>query len=349
MKKILIVRLSAIGDIVMASPIIGALRARFPDAKISWLVQPESKTLLEHNQDLEEVIIWPRNRWRGLWRDKQWIALWRELRQFRRMLRERRFDLAIDMQGLLKSGLLAWLSGAGERMGLGSKEGSHLLMSRVVERGGDPERIGSEYLHLAEQLGLDPGSFEMEIALAAADERFAHALVDTGRLQAGYAVICPFTTRPQKHWFDESWIELISRLREESGLPVVILGGPGDRTASASIVAAVGDDVIDLTGETGLTQAAALIKHSALLVGVDTGLTHMGIAFHRPTLALFGSTCPYRNTTRDNAWVLYHRFPCSPCRRNPICNGDFSCMAAITVDEVQASATRLLARSGTGQ
>ena len=149
MNRILLVRLSAIGDVVFASPVIAALRRRYPAARISWLVQPECRELLAHHPDLDRVIVWPRNRWQELWRGRQWPVLWREVRAFRRLLRDGDFDLAIDMQGLLKSGFLTWLSGAPERIGLGSKEGSGLLMSRVVERGGDSARIGSEYLHLA--------------------------------------------------------------------------------------------------------------------------------------------------------------------------------------------------------
>ncbi|MCG8122617.1 MAG: lipopolysaccharide heptosyltransferase, partial [Candidatus Thiodiazotropha taylori] len=143
--SILIVRLSAIGDIVFASPLIHALRQRYPRARISWLVQPESKALLEHHPELDEVVIWPRARWQALWKERRWLALWREVASFRRSLQEREFDLALDVQGLLKSGLLTWFSGAGQRIGLGSREGSQYLMTSSVEKGGEPRRIGCEY------------------------------------------------------------------------------------------------------------------------------------------------------------------------------------------------------------
>ena len=94
---------------------------------------------------------------------------------------------------------------------------------------------------------------------------------------------------------------------------------------------------------TSLRQAAALIERAKLLIGVDTGLTHMGIAFDRPTLCLFGSTCPYLDTTHDNAQVIYHRLSCSPCKRRPTCDGRFDCMQAISVDEVLQQAARLQA------
>lgn len=336
-RNILIIRLSAIGDVVMASPLIQAFRRRYPDARLSWLVEPAAKGLLAHNPALDEVIVWPRGRWQQLWRERSYLTLWSEIRGFIKVLRARRFDLVVDIQGLLKSAIWAWLSGAPERIGLGSKEGSHRLMTRVMERrGGDP-RIGSEYFHLASQLGLNPGEFAMELVLSGEDEAYAGELAQFG----AYAVICPFTTRPQKHWVETRWPELASKLMADLALPVVMLGGPADVEASARISAA-NDQIINLVGKCSLTQTAAVIKHSSLLVGVDTGLTHMGIAFDVPTLALFGSTCPYLDTTRANARVIYHKFDCSPCRRRPTCEGRFDCMAAINVEEVAYNATQVI-------
>jgi len=342
-RRILLVRLSAIGDIVFASPLIDALRGRYPDAHIAWLVQPESRSLLSTHPGLDEVIVWPRGDWSRLWRERRYLALWRSLRAFRRKLRARRFDLAIDAQGLLKSGLLTWFSGARERVGLGSREGSQWLMTRVVGRGGDSRRIGSEYRRLARELGLPVGRFEMRVALADEERAFARGFIEGQGLERGYVVICPFTTRPQKHWFEASWIALIPQLERWLGLPVVMLGGPRDREAAGRIRAGAGVALHSVVGDTGLTQAAALIARARLLIGVDTGLTHMGIAFDRPTLCLFGSTCPYLETGHANARVLYHRLACSPCKRNPTCDGRFDCMAAIGVDEVLRQAAQLLA------
>lgn len=362
-RRILIVRLSAIGDVVFASPLVAALRRAYPRAHIAWLVQPECAPLLRHHPDLDEVIPWPYREWRDLWRGRRWGALARAVRRFRGDLAGRRFDLALDLQGLLKSGILTRLSGARERVGLGSREGSRWLMTRTLPRGGDPDRIGSEYLYLAERLGLPVDPFEMAVHYGAAEAGRAAELIQAHELGAGYAVLCPFTTRPQKHWFAPRWAELARRLEAELGLPAVMLGGPADRTAAAEIGAAslslsasrdaspsmaVGAGLVDLVGQTSLLEAAALIHKAALVVAVDTGLGHMGIAFARPSLLLFGSTCPYRDTTRGNARVLYHRLPCSPCKRRPTCDGAFTCMRLIEVDEVLAAA-RAVMMAATGE
>jgi heptosyltransferase-1 len=326
----------------MASPLIGALRANHPEAYIAWLAQPECAALLEKHPALDEVIVWPRRDWQRLWRERRLGRLWSAVRAFRRELRARRFDMAIDAQGLLKSGLMAWLSGAPERIGLGSREGSRHLMTRVVPRGGELRRIGSEYLFLAERLGLPVQRFDMQVALDEADREFAAGFAAVNEMGEGYVVVCPFTTRPQKHWFEDRWIELARRIRSELDLPVIILGGPGDVRSAGQLVVAAGTGVASAAGETSLRQAAALIAKARLLVGVDTGLTHMGIAFGVPTVALFGSTVPYLDTTRANARVIYHRLDCSPCRRNPTCNGAFTCMREISVEEVMQTARAVM-------
>jgi len=333
-----VVRLSAIGDIVMASPLVHALRKQYPDARISWLVQPESAELLQDHPELDEVIVWPRKKWAQLFREKRFISLLAEIRRFRQMLREKSFTLALDLQGLLKSGFLVWLSGAVRRVGLGSKEGSQYLMTDVIERGGDAGFIGSEYRYLAEQLELPVDDFQMHIGIGAeAEEKFS-ALQQL--LNKPYAVICPFTTRPQKHWFNDAWVDLVASLKDEFGLQPVMLGGPGDVGAASEIARQC--EVINWVGETRLQTAAAIIRDSALLVGVDTGLTHMGHAFGRPTVCLFGSTRPYLKTSTEQSRIIYHALDCSPCKRRPTCEGAYTCMRGIMSEEVIATARPLL-------
>jgi len=344
---ILIVRLSAIGDIVMASPLIHALRQRYPQSHIAWLVQPEGAALLRDHPELDEVLVWPRAKWRELWQRRRLGALFGELRALRRTLRERRFALAIDLQGLLKSGLLAWLSGARRRIGLGSREGSQWLVTEVLPRGGEAALIGSEYRFLAERLGLPTRDFGMRIGIGESAEQQAAQLRSTLPAGRPYAVICPFTTRPQKHWFTDHWRALIPRLRADLGMEVLMLGGPGDVDAAHAI--ADRSEVVDRVGQTDLQTAAALIRDSALLVGVDTGLTHMGIAFDRPTVCLFGSTRPYLRSESPKTRVIYHALDCAPCRRNPTCGGAFTCLREITPDEVMETARALFAEGEAGR
>lgn len=334
--RILIIRLSAIGDIVMASPLIEVLKNTYPNAEISWLVQPESASLLQDHPDIDDVITWDRADWRRLLRKGRLFKFFAAVNQHKKNLRAKRFDMALDLQGLLKSGLHAWLSGAKERIGLGSKEGSQYLMTEVVARGGNHDLIGSEYSFLADQKGWSYDEFPMHIQVSEQAQRQAAAMVAE---LGDYYVICPFTTRPQKHWFEDAWLQLMTQLQTEFDGQIVMLGGPADTAAAASIAAQ--SKVVNLVGQTSLQHAAAIISEARAVVGVDTGLTHMGIAFARPTVALFGSTCPYLDTRTENAAVIYHALDCAPCQRNPTCDGAFSCLRDITAAEVMHELVRV--------
>lgn len=327
----------------MSSPLAAALREKYPKAHIAWLVQSGIEGLLSEHPALDEVIVWPRKQWTELWKRRKWPQLIKEIRAFIRQLRSRKFDTAIDAQGLLKSAIWVWLSGAKTRIGLGSKEGSGRLMTSIIGKPRGDKRIGSEYRRLMEQLDLKSMPFKMLIALTEEDERFVEKLIADNALVGGYTVICPFTTRPQKHWVEAYWSDLSGRLAREWGTSVVMLGGANDQQAAARICGTSGS-VIDLCGRTTLRQSAAVISRASLLIGVDTGLTHMGTAFSVPTIAIFGSTCPYLETDSKKTVVLYKGLECSPCRRNPTCGGAYPCMSLVTVDEVAMHVESLIAK-----
>jgi heptosyltransferase-1 len=342
MKHILIIRTSAIGDIVMASPMIRVLREAWPRAAIAWLADPSVRCLLDHHPALDEVICWSKEEWRQLVRNFQFLRLGGDITAFSRDLRQRRFDLALDAQGLLRSRLLAWLSGATERVGFESREPGQHLMTRIVSRGPHSKEMSSEYRHLMQTLGLDPGPFAPEIVLSQADRDAARELRESHGLENRYAVLCPFTTRPQKHWIEARWAETAARLATEFNLALVLLGGSQDAAAGRRIRSRTSVKIVDFTGQTTLGQAAALVEQAAVVIGVDTGMTHLGTAFARPTIALFGATCPYLSTSNSRTVVVYNQLTCSPCKRKPTCAGRYDCMKAIGSDDVCRAVRRLM-------
>ncbi len=343
MKRVLIVRASAIGDVVFASPFAAALKRSHPDAHVTWLVEPGIDGLLQADPAIDELVLWPKGEWKQLWRQHRYGALLGQVRDLRQRLKAGDFDVAIDLQSLMKSGLLARLSGAPRRIGLGSREGSQWLMTEVVPKGGPERRISSEYLHLADRLGFDTRDFLPRLFVA--DDvavRSRALLAEHGLAPGRYAVLAPFTTRPQKHWFEHHWRALLPMIRDEFGLTPLLLGGPADREAAARVASAM-PGAVSLAGRTRLPEAASLVRDAALLIGVDTGLTHMGIAFATPTVALFGSTCPYLDTGRRNARVVWLGLACSPCRRRPTCDGAFTCLRDIHPQRVVDEAHRAIA------
>jgi len=345
-RNILLVRLSARGDIVFSSPMVRAFRRTYPDARITWLAESHTRNLIEQHPELDEVLVWDRNAWKKLMKERRLGELFREASAFVKALRARRFDLAVDMQGLLRSGIMTFLSGAPIRIGLRPKEGNQLFMTGIVDRHrtlGDRAKVSSEYLVLAQELGLDTTEFRMEVPLSPEDRAFIDGWIREEGLEKGYAVAIPFTTRPQKHWFEDRWAELVDRVAAELGLPTVVLGGPGDGEALARIRGMAASEPLSLVGRTSLTQAAGAIERAALVVGVDTGLTHMGIAFDRPTVTIFGSNIPYTEPPTDRGKVLVHWLECSPCKGNPTCDGAYTCLRMISPQDVLEAAREVMA------
>lgn len=343
--SILIVRLGAIGDIVFASALIPVLRQAFPDARLVWLADEAYKDLLIHNPRLDRVATWPRARWAKLRKEGHYGVLLKEFRVLVLSLREERFDWVLDLQGLMKSGIWAALAGGKTRIGLGSREGSQFLMTKRIDRRTESNAIGNDYLKLAVELGLDTEAFAMDFVPGAEAETEAGTILEALGIEGPYVAIFPFTTRPQKHWIDGNWSALADEISTRYGWPVVMLGGPDDTERAAGIQRRCGSGLKNLAGKTGLAISGALIRRSALGIGVDTGLTHMSIALGRPTLALFGSTAPYLETGREDAMVLYEALPCSPCERRPTCAGAFTCMAQLTVEKTLAAVDALLKRN----
>ena len=333
-KRVLVIRLSAIGDVVFASPLIDAIKRARPDAEVYWLAESTVAPLLQHHAGLRDLLIWPRDEWRELLRRGRLWRLSREVLSFRKKLRAHQFDLVLDVQGLLKSAVLAWMTGARTRIGFRSKEPTRWLLTQRIAKHLEPT-VSSEYRGLAKYIGLETDDFSMTVPLSEGARKFA----EQGHDGRPYVVFCPFTTRPQKHWPETHWRSLAHTALAE-GWRIVVLGAPADRPAAGRIFA--GQAVESKVGACSLEESAALVSQANLVIGVDTGLTHMGWAFAVPVVALFGSTSPYRIVPGREGDILYADLGCSPCRRRPTCGGAFDCMSALTPGAVIDAAQRYL-------
>lgn len=332
-KKILLVRLSAIGDIVFASTILKPFKSASESYKIYWLVKSIYSPLLKGNKFIDEVIELPINEWQLLVKKGRFLKLIGSIFNFIKLLRSYNFDIAIDLHGLLKSTLWVFLSGAKNKIGLGKKEGNWILLDEIYNRDGEKSLFGSEYLYLAQRLNLPIDRGEPNIFIKDEILNDAKSLLESKGVGIKFLVVAPFTTRPQKHWFDEYWVELFKKLTGSfDDLYVVILGGGNDKIKAEKFL--LNARIKNFAGITDLHKSAALISLSCGIIGVDTGMTHLGTAFDKDTIAIFGSTVPYLKTHSDNTIVLYHKLPCSPCKRHPTCDGRYDCMKAITPETV---------------
>ena len=331
---------------MFATPIIRALRTRWPDAHLTWVVEPKSSDVVQGHPGLDEVIVWDRPRWKEWLRSGQLGRLRSAVRDLHQRLRARSYDLAIDMQGLLRSGIVARASGAPVCISLGPQEGSGLLMPHRYPTGRYVAEMSGEPRLMANWLGLDTSDFSLDLHLDPEVRAGARARLEEAGVPGPFILIVPFTTRPWKHWIEERWPPLATELRRETGLPVVLAGGPADREAADRILAAAPDDIVDLVGKTSLAEAVGVVAESSLVIGVDTALTHAAHAFLRPAICVFGPagyTLPPTPMTR----MIRHWIECVPCRtenRPVTCGGDYTCMQLITGREILASARELLER-----
>ena len=345
-RRVLLIRLSARGDVLFALPFAELVKERWPDAEVDWVVEGPASDMAEGHPAIDHLVVWNRAGWKKLLRSGRLIRLLREALSLRRRLRQRRYDIVVDLHGMLRSGLLARLTGAQVRIGYDAKEGSARMYTHRFPGWTDVDRMGGDFRDVATWMGLDASAWRLhapipEYARSEAREHLLSAGVD-----GAYVVAVPHTTRPQKHWDEARWGQLIDALHTRTGLPVVMLGGPGDRAATDRIAkGATRGALVDLVAGTSLGGAAAVVAEASLVVGVDTGLTHVAHYHARPTVCLFGPAA-YVVPPTDVARIIRHdELECVRCMvrgPGPTCDGAWWCMDRITLDEVMQHVDDLL-------
>lgn len=341
-ERILIVKPSSLGDIVHALPVLAELRRTYPHAQIAWLADSRFKPLLEHHPLLDEVIRFDRARFGRMWRNPRvFVEFWRFVAQIRR----RRFDLVIDLQGLIRSGLLAFFSGAKQRVGFAeAREGAWLFYSQRVRCSDSVEHAVERNLALARALGLPVDRPHFPLGLQAAERHEAEELLAhvTGERVASFTAVIPGARWETKLWPAEKTADLINRMHAE-GLPrCVLLGSSGDQNFAEQVIARCESGVVNLVGQTTLPQLVALIDLADRVVCQDSGPLHIAAALRKPTVAIFGPTNPARTGPySDVARVVTHPLECAPCYRRQCPYGHHNCMRQLDVEAVM-SEVRLL-------
>lgn len=330
--KILIVKLSSIGDVVMATPTARVLREAFPDAYIAWVVERKSADIVVGNPYLDETIVWNRTSSHGWVRGV--VRFSRHVRELKRELRDRHFDVALDLQGLLRSALIMHISGAKIRIGYkDAREFAPLLYTRRVQPNSDAS-IQQRHLDLLAPLGIQSNDVRMTIPISDEERAFAIDLFKENQLSPEHTIaFCPSTSRTIKHWFNDHWARLGDLLWQQYGIRGLLLGSKADLPLVKDIKSRSAAPLVLAVGETSLKQAGALIEHCVAVVGVDTGLLHIGVAVDKPVVGLFGPHRWKSLVQKPNFVWLTKNFPCSPCRRKPTCE-NIDCMRAILPEDV---------------
>lgn len=328
-RNILIIKPSSIGDVVHTLPIWKLLHRQYPQAKITWLIAPACAGMVEGLPGLE-VLRFERKRWGQAWRS---VPAMRDLLAFQRTLRERRFDLVIDVQGLFRSGWFAWQTKAPIRVGFAAaRELAWVFYTRRVPVETPEQHAIGRYLKLLEAIGCPTSPVEFEFPVTASDEQRVDALLaGLGR----FAVLCPGANWLTKRWPVERFAELVKPLRERFGLASVIAGGAGDRDLGEQIPGAV-----NLCGQTSLMQLVVLLRRAALAITNDSGPMHIAAALNRPLVSLFGPTNPIRTGPFGHEQsVVRANIDCSPCySRN--CSRNQKCLRELGIEAVLRKAER---------
>jgi heptosyltransferase I len=333
--EILIVKLSAIGDVIHTLAFLDVLHQNFPRAKIDWLVEEGAAGVIEGHPAIRRVIISKRKSWwLKLVEDRRLREVSREILSFLKDLRRYRYDWVIDLQGLLKSGVLAGLSKGERKVGMsGAREGAWLFLKEPSVRVNYDQHAIDRYLEVATQLECKWDRWDNRIPVS---ETHRHALdqllADHGFTGGNLVAINPMAKWKTKLWEPDLFAALGDRMTEFS-CQVVFTGSQDDRPIIENISSMMKNRPLNLAGKTGLKELACLYGRCRVLLTTDTGPMHMAAAMGCTVVALFGPTSPLRTGPYGPGHrVVTSGAACSPCFKKT-CD-HWSCMRDITVESV---------------
>ncbi len=357
--RILFLRLSALGDILFALPAFTRLREALPKAHLTWLVDDRSQGILAGHPGIDELLVFPRKKWADqARRPLEWLTLLREVRTFLASLRHEPFDLCLDFQGNLKSGLLGRLSGSQDRIGFAPpicKEGNHLLTTRQQKIPTDKVHRLERDLELLRALNITPEFRRPELPLSEEDHRFSRsALLATfpgtgspsGSQRPPLVILHPGTSNfgEFKRWEPENFAKVARSLKEERECRILVTWGPGEKELAERVVSEAGEAACLSPKTSSLLSLCALIRQADLLIAADTGPLHIASIQGVPVVALFGPKDPSiyaPHPISSPVEVVQSGVACSPCKFRQ-CDIRI-CMTEIEPQEVTARASKILA------
>jgi heptosyltransferase I len=350
--NILIVKLSALGDVVHTLPALNALRRYYPKAHIAWLVEEAAVELLQNHPALDLLLVSRRKTWIEGVRSTQWRQHAREMVDFVRCLRRRYYDMVFDFQTALKGAALIALVRGGRKIGFGPglphQELSYLVLNERIPAISAEVHALEQGMIMLEAAGIPSGPIEYQLPIRVDHCRMAAGLLSEGGIRPDqpFVVINPMAKWETKLWQQHKFAQVADCIRAEFNLPVVFTGGPDDQAYIHTILARMKTKALILSGRTDLMTLAAVLQRAALMITTDTGPMHIAAALGTPTVALFGPTSPGRTGPYGAGHrVLRADWACSPCFKRR-CSDAAACMASISVEQVMAATADLLGISG---
>jgi lipopolysaccharide heptosyltransferase I len=337
--RILISRLSAIGDVIHGLPVLNALRRQFPAATLAWVVESRAAALLRGHPALDELIEVPRG----------WLKSPREVWRLRRRLRSLRFTTSIDLQGLAKSALAARLAGAPERIGFGDEKGRELsrwLINTPVIASA-PHIIDAN-LQLLRPLGIESPAAEFNLPERSPDRQAAETIIQEAQVAGGFAIVNPGAGWPSKLWPAARYAAVAAHLGRVWSLPTIVVWAGSQERAWADQIAEESAGHARTAPSTTLTQLAALARRARLFIGSDTGPLHLAAAVGATCVGLYGPMPAERNGPYGPQHIALQvrRFEGTSRQRR---TAPAELMEAITVEMACGACDRLLSRASAAE
>ena len=348
-QKILIVKLSAIGDVIQTLPMMEALKNQYPQAQIDWLVEEDASDLLVGHPALNRVIVSRRKSWqKRLFQKSHFWATCSEIKKFVRELRSVHYDWVIDNHGIFKSGIMVALSRGRRKIGFKpfpgiADEGNYLFTNERYQPLPMDRHALERYLDLIAQVGVSVKEPDLKFSVpAGARYKAEKVLREQGLTSSPLVIIHPMAKWPTKQWPLGNFARLADNLMAQ-GASLVFTGSPDDREAVHSILGQIQNQqrMVNLAGKTDLKELAGVFSLADLVLAPDTGPMHLAAAVHAPLIALFGPTAPWRTGPYGNNHVILRKsLACSPCFKKKCATTE--CMNSLTVEEVLKAVKNIL-------
>jgi heptosyltransferase-1 len=345
-ERILLIKPSAVGDVVNALPVLVKLRRRYPHAQIDWLITPQNAPLVASHPDVSNVVMFDRRKYAQIGRS--WTTTL-DLLGLLKGIRRTRYDLVLDLHGQLRSAVFTLASGAPVRVGYEwTREGAWIAHTHRVPVPTLDVHAVDRYLWLGQLLGFDDAAPDARLYLPPEAEAGAELLMrEAGVGTRPFALLVPGTIWETKHWRAEGFAE-VGRYFLARGWDVVLAGSPGERDRCRQ-VAADCCGAIDLCGRTTLAELAVIVRRAGMCVSNDSGSMHIAVALERPVVSAFGPTSAVRNGPyRHPESVVRAEMACAPCyfRKLRQCPHDHACMRDLTADMMIERIQSILAMLG---
>ncbi len=337
--RILIIRLSAIGDTIHTLPLAYALRQKYPNAKIDWIVEDKAAQFVENNPLINEVFVVPKKEW------KKRGCSFHNYAEFNRLmgkLQKNRYDIAIDTQQLLKSGLILAFCGAKRKITLsGGREFSGIFANEVIKSKhklfDKDYHVVNRNLEIAECLGCEAPEIKFELPEPSEETtKKADSLLKNLKKMKKTITIAPATTWQTKYWDNSGWASIINEYQEKAN--IIVTGTEEDKNLVTEILELSNSgNVINLTGKTNLSELAEVFRRSDMVISPDSGSAQIAWATQKPyVISIFTATSKNRTAPfGENAFSFSPEIKCYPCHKKKCKSRNFEfCKKSIDYYEI---------------